>query len=91
MGLLFWRYSEVGEFVGTDAFGDFVFQDSFTATGTSVAPVAIGGLRFPVGGWDIGGEMRYQWATGDLPADQFLDPVIDLGGASFLLTFNVRF
>lgn len=91
LGIFFWRYSEVGEFVGTDELGDFIFQDRFTDTGTSIGPVAIGGLRFPLGAWDFGGEMRYQWAEGDLPADQFLDPVIDLSGASFLVTFNIRF
>jgi hypothetical protein len=89
--ICFWRYSEVGEFVGTDAFGDFVFQDRFTATGAAVGPIALGGLRFPMGPWDLGGELRYHWAEGDLPEDQFIDPVIDLSGASFLLTFNIRF
>ena len=43
-------------------------------------------------GFAVGGEVRYQSAVADLPADQdFTGSKIDLGGFNYLLTFNVRF
>jgi hypothetical protein len=89
VGIFSWRYSEVGEFV--DTFDDSVYLDRYVGSGTTAGPVIIGGLRFPLGSWDIGGELRYQRAEGDLPEDEFLGETIDLGGMNYLLTFNVRF
>jgi hypothetical protein len=90
LGVFNWRYSESGSFVD---FSDFhIFRDSFVAKGSATGPVVLGGLRFPVGGVDLGGEVRYQKATGDLPLEQsFTADKIDLGGWSYLLTLNVRF
>jgi hypothetical protein len=84
-----WRYSETGEFI--DTFDDSVFTDRFVGSGATVGPVLLGGLRFPVGAWDIGGELRYQRAEGELPEDEFLGDTIDLGGMNYLVTFNLRF
>jgi len=40
----------------------------------------------------IGGEIRYQYAKGDLPLDQnFAGDKIDLGGFSYLATVKLRF
>lgn len=89
LGIFAWRYSEIGEFV--DTFDDSVFLDRFTGSGTTAGPLLLGGLRFPVGQWDIGGELRYQRAEADLPEGEFLGDTIDLGGMNFLVTFNVRF
>ena len=48
--------------------------------------------RFPIGPLGVGGEVRYQNADGDLPVDQdFAADKIDLGGCTYLATFNVRF
>jgi hypothetical protein len=45
-----------------------------------------------LGQFDPGFEVRYQSATGDLPASQtFAGPRIDLGGFNYLFTFNIRF
>jgi hypothetical protein len=85
-----WRYSENGDFVSTD--GETIVRGRFVGSGGSVGPVILGGVRFPVGAAQVGGEIRYQTAKGDLPADQFFaGPKIDLGGFNYLLTFNVRF
>lgn len=89
VGIFAWRYSEIGEFV--DTFDDTVFLDRFVGSGTTAGPLLLGGLRFPVGAWDIGGELRYQRAEGDLPEGEFLGDTIDLGGLNFLVTFNIRF
>lgn len=84
------RYSETGEFVDT-ADGS-IFRDAFVGTGAASGPVILGGARFPVGSVDLGGEVRYQHAVGDLPRDQgFSGSKIDLGGFSYLFTFNIRF
>ncbi|NQW05576.1 MAG: hypothetical protein HQ485_16345 [Acidobacteria bacterium] len=88
-----WRYSEAGEFI--DFFDDFaVFRDRYVADGTSVAPVVLGGVRFPLGGdiYALTTELRYQFGTGDLGADNgFLTEKIDLSGLHFTVGFQVRF
>jgi hypothetical protein len=49
-------------------------------------------VRVPVGAARIGGEIRYQGGTGDLPRDQeFAGSKINLGGFNYLFTIGVRF
>jgi hypothetical protein len=89
-GALRWRYSETGDFVASD--GETIVHGAFVGKGAAAGPVVLGGVRFPVGSGSIGGEIRYQSATGDLPGDQgFAGSTIDLGGFNYLLTFNVGF
>lgn len=84
-----WRYSEVGEFID---FRDFsIFRARYTADGSVAAPVAVIGARFGMGDhFAFGGEFRYQRAEADLSED-FLGPKLDLGGAHYLATFQIRF
>jgi outer membrane protein W len=92
IGAFRWRYSETGEFV--DFADNSIFHDSFVADGTAYGPVVVGGVRFPFGDmWDVGGELRYQWAEGDTkPAESgLLDSKIDLGGLNAAVTLHVRF
>jgi hypothetical protein len=89
VGLYRWRYTESGEFVDFDS---TIFRETYVGSGGAAGPVILGGLRFPLGSWDVGGEIRYQSAEGTLPDDQgFSAEKIDLGGFNYLLTFNVRF
>jgi hypothetical protein len=89
LGVNFWRYSETGEFV--DFTDDSTFRDSFVQSGTAVGPVGLFGVRARVGGRsDLGVELRYQWAQGDLNED-FLGDKLDLGGYSILSTIKFRF
>ena len=90
IGAFNWRYSEVGEFIGDF---DITFRDRFTANGTAVGPVILGGIRFPVADiWTVGGEVRYQKAEGKgLLDERFLDDKIDLGGWTTSFTMNLRF
>jgi outer membrane protein W len=89
VGIFNWRYTETGEFLATDG---TIFRDNFIGTGSQVGLVVLGGVRVPLGNWGIGGEVRYQKAEADLPADQeFAGSKIDLGGISGLFTVNVRF
>ena len=89
VGVLSWRYSESGDFV--DQRGN-IFRDAFVGSGSVTGPVILGGVRFPVGRWDLGGEVRYQRAKGDLPVDQsFSGDTLDLGGWTYSATINVHF
>jgi hypothetical protein len=89
VGILNYRYSESGQFLATDR---SIFRGTFVGSGTATGPVVLGGVRIPVGSWGFGGEIRYQSAVGDLPADQdFAGSKIDLGGFNYLFTLNVRF
>ena len=84
-----WQYKEFGQFLATDS---TIFRGNFVGDGTATGPVILGGLRVPVGSWDIGGEIRYQNAKGDLPPDQdFFGTKIDLSGFTYVFTANVRF
>ena len=91
IGIFNWKYSEVGEFVDTRDYS--IFSDRYIASGTSVGPVILGGIRFPVAdAWSIGGELRYQKAEGkDLLDERFPGDTIDLGGVSADVTFHLRF
>jgi opacity protein-like surface antigen len=93
LAVLNWRYSETGEFV--DPLDDTLFRTSYVKSGTSTAPVFLGGLRFPLAdAFLLGGEARYQRAEGDLPlggTDGFLGDKIDLGGWTVNVTMGVRF
>jgi outer membrane protein W len=89
VGVFSFRYEETGEFV--DVNGD-IFPATFRSTGAAVGPVILGGARFPVGKTDIGGEIRWQHAKGDISEEtNFLGTSVDLGGFSYLLSFNVKF
>jgi len=84
-----WRYSETGEFVDADS---NIFRDSFVGSGTEVGPVVLGGVTFPIGPVAVGGELRYMWGKGTLPASEnFSGPKIDLGGLNYLFTVGFHF
>ena len=90
LGVFNYRYSEVGEFVDFSD-NNSVFNDRFVATGTELGPVAVAGIRFPVGDrFSLGGEVRYQKAEADLSND-FLGDTLDLGGFHYLFTVHVKF
>ena len=89
VGVFNYRYSETGQFLATD---NSIFNGNFVGSGTATGPVILGGVRVPVGSWGVGGEIRYQSAEGNLPADQdFSGSKIDLGGFTYAFTINVRF
>jgi len=90
VGLFDWRYSEVGEFID-DTFD--IFRDRFTASGTDVGGLMLGGLRVPIGDrFSAGIEVRHQSAIGRVGIDQgFLNERIDLGGIATQFTFEVGF
>ncbi|MBZ5559595.1 MAG: hypothetical protein LAO77_20185 [Acidobacteriia bacterium] len=89
VGVLNWRYTETGQFLAND---NSIFSGNFVGSGTARGPVVLGGVRVPIAGWAVGGEVRYQSADATLPADQgFAGTKIDLGGFNYLLTVNFKF
>lgn len=92
VSLLNWRYSEFGEFV--DFTDDTIFNARYTASGNTVGPVILAGLRAPVSDmWLVGGEIRYQRGEGDTdaPTTGLLGDKIDLGGWSANFGIHFRF
>ena len=93
-GVLNWRYSETGEFVDFAPFPPEIFRNRYIASGTEVAPVVIGGLRF-LGAdvWTAGGEVRWQRADADTGGEEagFFGDRIDLGGWTTTFTIHFRF
>lgn len=88
------RFSETGEFVDPAA-DDEIFQARYNHSGSTVAPVFLGGLRTTIGDKGlVGGEVRYQSGSGDLPTtgdNAFIASKIDLSGWTTSFTFGVRF
>ena len=89
-GIYNWRYSETGDFIDFSQPGRPVFRETYTQTGTSFGPVAVFGLRVPLGNVTVGGEVRYQKAEGELDERDFLGPKIDLGGFHYSATVGFR-
>ena len=89
VGVFAWHYSETGRFV--DFTDNSIFQGNFEGSGAATGPVILGGARFPIGGWSVGGEIRYQNAKGSLSTTDFLAPKIDLTGFNYLVTVGFRF
>ena len=93
IGLLSFRYSEVGEFVDPETLE--IFPGHFSKTGTAAGWILLGGLRMPLGGdvYALTVEGRYQWGSGDTggAANEFLGDKIDLGGGSLNFGFLIRF
>jgi outer membrane protein W len=89
VGVNVWRYSETGQFIDNN---NNVFVGNFVGSGSQVGPVVLGGLRFAMGGFAPGFEVRWQGGTANLPADQgFAGTKIDLGGVNYLFTLNFKF
>ena len=92
IALVNWRYSEVGEFV--DFSDGSIFRNRYIANGNALGGVVLAGLRAPVADvWVVGGEVRYQRATGDTDAANsgLLKDRIDLGNWTANLTIGLRF
>ena len=92
VGIFNWRWSESGEFV--DASDNSIFRATYKANGTSVGPVILAGIRAPIADvWDVGGEVQFQRATGDIDKAEtgLLGDKIDLGGWHALFTMHIRF
>ena len=87
------RYTETGEFVDPSTFE--IFNDRYTAKGTAVGSVILGGVRLPLGGdvYALTVEGRYQMVTGKTggAAAGFLGDKIDLSGGQVNFGFLIRF
>lgn len=84
-----WHYTEVGEFVNFDA-GRRIFEGEFTADGTEVGAVLLGGIRFSGRRASAGFEVRYHKAEAPL-SDDFAGSRLDLGGWTYQFNAGIRF
>ena len=92
------RYTESGEFIdytNPNASPLPTYNARYTAKGTAVGPLALAGLRIPVGGdvWGFTMEWRHQWGSGNTGGSPngFLDNKIDLGGDNISFGVIVHF
>jgi outer membrane protein W len=92
IALLNWKYSEAGRFVDFSD-NNAIFHDVYVASGSTLAPIAFGGVRVPFGGdvFALNGELRWQGGKGDTRGTGLLADEIDLGGVTFLASFQIRF
>lgn len=88
-----WRYSETGQFVDPSDFS--VYDARYSAKGTTVGSVLLGGIRLPIEGdvFALTAEWRYQFAQGDTGglSQGFLADKIDLSGGSALFALLIRY
>jgi len=96
VGIIHYSYNENGDFVSSD--NVTIVHGDFAGDGWATGPVVLGGVRVPVGSVALGGELKYQAAIGNLPANQGfataapgLTPQIDLGGWTYSFTINFKF
>ncbi|MBM3779650.1 MAG: hypothetical protein FJW23_15665 [Acidimicrobiia bacterium] len=85
-----WRYSESGEFIDFSTSRRDIFQETYQASGNSIGPVVVAGLRFNAGNWVTGGEVRYSSAEATV-GSEFAAGQLDLGGWAYQFTMGVRF
>jgi hypothetical protein len=93
LSALNWRYSETGQFVDPTDFS--IYDARYTTTGTTVAPVVLGGIRLPLEGdvFGLTAEWRYQFGSGDTGGINkgFLGDKVDLSGGSALFGLLIRY
>ena len=87
-----WRYSEVGDFVD-NATPPNIYSADYHDSGVTFGWTLMAGVRVPVTrAVSFGGEVRYLNASTTLdPSVGFLGDRLDLGGISYLATFNIKF
>jgi hypothetical protein len=89
-----WTYSEVGTFAGELVGTTYpTYTADYHDSGVAVGPTIMAGVRVPFArAFSIGGEVRYLKADSALKSGVgFLGDRIDLGGVSYLATFNIKF
>lgn len=92
LGLIAWRYSDVGEFVDFQR-RNAIFPERYVASGSATGPVVLGGIRFAGEAMSGGFEIRYHSADVELgrPFSTFLrNPRLDLGGWTYAFTMGWR-
>jgi hypothetical protein len=100
IGMAYWEYEEMGDFVFDDPTGPTIFFDRLKDSGLEFEKHVLVGIEFPVAPeWNITLEVRKSWAEAT-PSDAFPsltssppDPggKLDLGGASAYVGASLRF
>lgn len=87
-----WRYEESGQFIDFNTPNNDIYKETYKASGVSVGPVAIAGLKVPLNDKvSIGAEYRRQWGKGRLPEDGgFAGDHLDLGANTFQAGVTIK-
>jgi opacity protein-like surface antigen len=91
IGMVYWQYEEVGDFVATDL---SIVYTRLVDSGTAFETHVLAGIEFPVSpSWNITLEGRYSWADTSVGgAFATVNPgQLDLGGASVFVGGALRF
>jgi hypothetical protein len=94
VGITFWSWEEVGDFVFEDDLGFFVSYDRFKETGEALEVHGLAGVELPVGSrFSLVFEGRYSKADDDLSfEDAYNGPgTLELGGTSVYCGGSWRF
>ncbi len=91
IGVSYWEYEEVGDFVASDL---SIFFDRLKDSGTAFTTHVTAGVDFPVGPyWNVTGEGRYSWSEatpgGDFRSLGLGD--LDLGGFAAFVGLSRQF
>lgn len=91
IGVSFFEYEEIGDFVGDFGNGPEVFFDRFRDSGSAFSTHVVGGLEFPVSPqFNLMFEARHTWADAEL-SDDFGGQEIELGGTAAYVGGSFRF
>ena len=91
LGIINWRYSEIGEFIDFGVRAGEIFTDAFVANGTETGPTSPRRNPEPrTHRQRVGFEVWFQKANADLD-NRFAGSKIDLGGFTYNFTAGVRF
>lgn len=93
VGLNYWEYEEVGDFVGTDV-NNTIFFDRLKDSGIDFEKHLMLGVELPVApNWNLTFEARQSWAEAKLagPFTGIYDGNLDLGGTSVFFGGALRF
>lgn len=90
LGLYFWQYQEVGDYID---FSDLtIYTTLFSSKGTDMGFHLLGGVEIPIGAnWSVMAEVRYNIIQGPLSADFVGFEDFDIGGITTSGGFLFRF
>ena len=92
IGLNFWEYKEVGDFLDLTQSPPIIFFDSFYDDGVAFESHVLAGLEFPVGRRsNFLLEGRYSWSDDKLGGDFDGLGTLEMDGPSFFGGFGLRF
>jgi len=92
IGVNYWEYEEIGDFLDFGLDPPVIFFDRFIDDGFAFSAHAVAGIELPVGpNWGLLFEGRYTWSDDELDGDFAGLGSLDLDGASALVGASIHF